>query len=70
MRVEINGLFKQILNSIHDDLYVELSEDWENESTEYYNANWARNIREAQDVDELKDALIRIVKGLDKYLRD
>ena len=70
MRVEINGLFKQILNSIHDDLYVELSEDWENESTEYYNANWVRNIREAQDVDELKDALIRIVKGLDKYLRD
>jgi len=70
VRVEINGLFKQILNSIHDDLYVELSEDWENESTEYYNANWARNIREAQDVDELKDALIRIVKGLDKYLRD
>tara|TARA_R100001440_G_scaffold74377_2_gene99826 strand:+ start:1150 stop:1362 length:213 start_codon:yes stop_codon:yes gene_type:complete len=70
VRVEINGLFKQILNGIHDDLYVELSEDWENESTEYYNANWVRNIREAQDVDELKDALIRIVKGLDKYLRD
>ena len=70
MQVRIDGLFKQILNSIHDDLYVELSEDWENESTEYYNANWVRNIREAQDVDELKDALIRIVKGLDKYLRD
>jgi len=70
MQVRIDGLFKQILNSIHDDLYVELSEEWENESTEYYNANWVRNIREAQDVDELKDALIRIVKGLDKYLRD
>ncbi len=70
MQVRIDGLFKQILNSIHDDLYVELSEDWEDESTEYYNANWVRNIREAQDVDELKDALIRIVKGLDKYLRD
>jgi len=70
MQVRIDGLFKQILNSIHDDLYVELSEDWENESTEYYNANWVKNIREAQDVDELKDALIRIVKGLDKYLRD
>ena len=70
MQVRIDGLFKQILNSIHDDLYVELSEDWEDEDTEYYNANWVRNIREAQDVDELKDALIRIVKGLDKYLRD
>jgi hypothetical protein len=70
MQVRIDGLFKQILNSIHDDLYVELSEDWEDKSTEYYNANWVRNIREAQDVDELKDALIRIVKGLDKYLRD
>tara|TARA_S200002703_G_scaffold124392_1_gene110505 strand:+ start:248 stop:460 length:213 start_codon:yes stop_codon:yes gene_type:complete len=70
MQVRIDGLFKQILNSIHDDLYVELSEAWEDESTEYYNANWVRNIREAQDVDELKDALIRIVKGLDKYLRD
>ena len=70
MQVRIDGLFKQILNSIHDDLYVELSEAWENKSTEYYNANWVKNIREAQDVDELKDALIRIVKGLDKYLRD
>lgn len=70
MQVRIDGLFKQILNSIHDDLYVELSEEWEDESPEYYNANWVRNIREAQDVDELKDALIRIVKGLDKYLRD
>ena len=59
-----------IRNQIHDDLFVELSEEWENEETYYYNANWVKNIREAEDITELKEALIRIVKGLSKYLEE
>ena len=63
-------LMNFIRNQIHDDLFVELSEEWENEETEYHNANWVKNIREAEDITELKEALIRIVKGLSKYLEE
>jgi phosphoribosylaminoimidazole-succinocarboxamide synthase len=63
-------LMNFIRNQIHDDLFVELSEEWENEKTEYHNANWVKNIREAEDITELKEALIRIVKGLSKYLEE
>ena len=63
-------LMNLIRNQIHDDLVVELSEEWENEKTEYHNANWVKNIREAEDITELKEALIRIVKGLSKYLEE
>ena len=69
MQIDAHNLFREILNSIHNEFYVELSEDWEAEETEYYNPNWVKNIREAKDVDELKEALIRIVKGIDEILR-
>ena len=63
-------LMNYIRNEIYNDLFVELSEEWENEETEYPNANWVKNIREAEDITELKEALIRIVKGLSKYLEE
>lgn len=63
-------LMNIIRTKMYDDLFVELSEEWENEKTEYHNANWVKNIREAEDITELKEALIRIVKGLSKYLEE
>jgi len=63
-------LMNFIRNQIHDDLFVELSEEWENEETEYYNANWVKNIREAEDITELKETLITIIRGLSKYLEE
>ena len=63
-------LMNIIRTKMYDDLFVELSEEWENEATEYHNANWVKNIREAEDITELKEALIRIVKGLSKYLEE
>ena len=57
-------LMNFVRKSLHDDLYVELSEEWEDEQTEYYNANWVKNIKEAEDITELKQALIRIGKNL------
>jgi len=63
-------LMNFIRNQIHDDLFVELSEEWENEETEYYNANWVKNIREAKDITELKETLITIIRGLSKYLEE
>jgi len=63
-------LMNFIRNQIHDDLFVELSEEWENEETYYYNANWVKNIREAEDITELKETLITIVRGLSKYLQE
>ena len=59
-----------VRNQIHDDLYMELSEEWENEKTEYFNPNWIKNIREAEDLAELKFVLIRIVRGFSKYLEE
>ena len=59
-----------IRNQIHDDLFVELSEEWENEETEYHNANWVKNIREAEDITELKETLITIIRSLSKYLEE
>jgi len=63
-------LMNFIRNQIHDDLFVELSEEWENEETEYYNANWVKNIREAEDITELKETLITIIRSLSKYLEE
>ena len=63
-------LMNFIRNQIHDDLFVELSEEWENEKTEYFNPNWIKNIREAEDLAELKFVLIRIVRGFSKYLEE
>ena len=63
-------LMNFIRNQIHDDLFVELSEEWENEETEYHNANWVKNIREAEDITELKETLITIIRSLSKYLEE
>ena len=63
-------LMNFIRNQIHDDLFVEISEEWENEKTEYHNANWVKNIREAEDITELKETLITIVRSLSKYLEE
>ena len=63
-------LMNFIRNQIHDDLFVELSDEWENEETEYHNANWVKNIREAEDITELKETLITIIRGLSKYLEE
>jgi len=63
-------LMNFIRNEIYNDLFVELSEEWENEETLYYNANWVKNIREAEDITELKETLITIIKGLSKYLEE
>lgn len=63
-------LMNYIRNEIYNDLFVELSEEWENEETEYYNANWIKNIREAEDITELKETLITIIRGLSKYLEE
>ena len=63
-------LMNFIRNEIYNDLFVELSEEWENEETEYYNANWVKNIREAEDITELKETLITIIRSLSKYLEE
>ena len=63
-------LMNFVRKSLHDDLYVELSEEWEDEQTEYHNYNWVKNIKEAEDITELKQALIRIIKGLSAYLQE
>ena len=63
-------LMNIIRTKMYDDLFVELSEEWENEETEYHNANWVKNIREAEDITELKETLITIVRGLSKYLEE
>ena len=63
-------LMNFVRNQIHDDLYMELSEEWENEEPEYFNPNWIKNIREAEDLAELKFVLIRIVRGFSKYLEE
>ena len=59
-----------IRTKMYDDLFVELSEEWENEETEYHNANWVKNIREAEDITELKETLITIIRSLSKYLEE
>jgi len=63
-------LMNFVRKSLHDDLYVELSEAWEDKQTEYYNANWVKNIKEAEDITELKQALVRIIRGLSTYLQE
>ena len=52
------------------DLYVELSREWEDEDTEYENPNFVRNIKQAKDVEELKEVLVKIVRKLNDYLEE
>lgn len=59
-----------VRNSIQDDLYIELSREWEDEDTEYENANFVRNIKQAKDVEELKEVLVKIVRRINDYLEE
>lgn len=59
-----------VRNSIQSDLYVELSREWEDEDTEYENTNFVRNIKQAKDVEELKEVLVKIVRRLNDYLEE
>jgi len=63
-------LMNYIRKEIYDDLFVELSEEWENETTEYPNNNWVKNIREAENITELKETLIRMVIDIRVYLEE
>lgn len=70
MIINNRELMNFVRKSLYDELYVELSEEWEDEQTEYYNANWVKNIKEAEDITELKQALVRIIRGLSAYLQE
>ena len=59
-----------VRNSIQSDLYVELSREWEDENTEYENTNFVRNIKQAKDVEELKEVLVKIVRTINDYLEE
>ncbi len=59
-----------VRNSIQSDLYVELSREWEDEDTEYENTNFVRNIKQAKDVEELKEVLVKIVRRINDYLEE
>ena len=59
-----------VRNSIQSDLYVELSREWEDEDTEYENTNFVRNIKQAKDVEELKEVLVKIVRTINDYLEE
>lgn len=56
--------------TILSNLYVELSREWEDEDTEYENPNFVRNIKQAKDVEELKEVLVKIVRKLNDYLEE
>ena len=59
-----------VRNSIQEDLYIELSREWEDEDTEYDNTNFVRNIKQAKDVEELKEVLVKIVRRINDYLEE
>ena len=61
---------KFVKATILSDLYVELSREWEDEDTEYENTNFVRNIKQAKDVEELKEVLVKIVRKLNDYLEE
>jgi hypothetical protein len=41
-------LMNFVRKSLYNELYVELSEEWEDEQTEYYNANWVKNYQRSR----------------------
>ena len=68
--INTQDLMRFVKATILSDLYVELSRDWEDEDTEYENPNFVRNIKQAKDVEELKEVLVKIVRKLNDYLEE
>jgi len=68
--INTQELMRFVKVTILSDLYVELSREWEDEDTEYENTNFVRNIKQAKDVEELKEVLVKIVRKLNDYLEE
>jgi|TARA_R100000030_G_scaffold12560_1_gene8389 hypothetical protein len=68
--INTQELMRFVKVTILSDLYVELSREWEDEDTEYENPNFVRNIKQAKDVEELKEVLVKIVRKLNDYLEE
>lgn len=68
--INTEELMRFVKATILSDLYVELSREWEDEDTEYENPNFVRNIKQAKDVEELKEVLVKIVRKLNDYLEE
>jgi len=68
--IDTQKLMKFVKATILSDLYIELSREWEDEDTEYDNTNFVRNIKQAKDVEELKEVLVKIVRRLNDYLEE
>ena len=68
--IKTEELMRFVKVTILSDLYVELSREWEDEDTEYENPNFVRNIKQAKDVEELKEVLVKIVRKLNDYLEE
>ena len=68
--INTQELMRFVKVTILNDLYVELSREWEDEDTEYENPNFVRNIKQAKDVEELKEVLVKIVRKLNDYLEE
>ena len=68
--IDTQKLMKFVKATILSDLYIELSREWEDEDTEYDNTNFVRNIKQAKDVEELKEVLVWIVRRLNDYLEE
>jgi len=68
--IDTQELMRFVKATILSDLYIELSREWEDEDTEYDNTNFVRNIKQAKDVEELKEVLVKIVRRLNDYLEE
>ena len=68
--INTEELMRFVKATILSNLYVELSREWEDEDTEYENPNFVRNIKQAKDVEELKEVLVKIVRKLNDYLEE
>lgn len=68
--INTQELMNFVKTTIQSDLYIELSREWEDEDTEYDNTNFVRNIKQAKDVEELKEVLVKIVRRLNDYLEE
>ena len=68
--INTQELMNFVKTTIQSDLYIELSREWEDEDTEYDNTNFVRNIKQAKDVEELKEVLVKIVRKLNDYLEE
>lgn len=68
--INTQELMRFVKATLLSDLYVELSREWEDEDTEYENPNFVRNIKQAKDVEELKEVLVKIVRKLNDYLEE